>query len=73
MPPIGVVPKAEGVRNELDAFQLFITPDMIKSNRKINIVQKLPIEFNKDFKYPYVRTTDDLEMTAFIGLILYRG
>ena len=44
------------------------------TNVKINkLIDKLPNDFNKDYKYPYVQGIDAIEMSAFIGLCYYRG
>ena len=75
----GIRAKARNVNTEKEAFDLYITPNMLNSvinhtNVKINkLIEKLPDDFNKDFKYPYVRTIDVIEMCAFIGLCYYRG
>ena len=79
IPPVGVRQKARHIRNEREAFGIFVTPDMINiivenTNRKItNIINKLPIGFNNNFKYSYVRLVNTEEIYAFIGLMLYRG
>ena len=44
------------------------------TNKKINpLLAKLPADFNKDFKYSFVKEVSEMELKAFIGLFLYRG
>ena len=76
----GVQPKAKGTNTNREAFQLLITPVMISSiaqytNLKINSpIEKLPENFlEENFRYNFLKITNDLEIHAVIGLILYRG
>lgn len=75
----GLRARAKRIETEQQAFSLYITPDMLQSvidytNIKMNkLIAKLPDDFNKDFKYPHVKTIEYLEMCAFIGLCYYRG
>ena len=77
--PVGLKRVGRDATTELDHFLLFITNDMISNivrytNNKINVlISKLADDFNKDYKYTFVRETDNQEMRAFIGLFLYRG
>ena len=44
------------------------------TNEKIDsLLAKLPTDFNKDFKYSFVKEVSEMELKAFIGLFLYRG
>ena len=44
------------------------------TNKKIDsLLAKLPVDFNKDFKYSFVKEVSEMELEAFIGHFLYRG
>ena len=44
------------------------------TNKKIDsVLAKLPTDFNKDFKYSFVKDFSEMELKAFIGIFLYRG
>ena len=44
------------------------------TNKKIDsLLAKLPADFNKDFKYSFVKEVSEMELKACIGLFLYRG
>ena len=44
------------------------------TNKKIDsLLAKLSADFNKDFKYSFVKEVSEMELKAFIGLFLYRG
>lgn len=77
--PQGVQAKAKQTDTNQDAFQLFITPDMINnivtySNMKIRkTIEKFPDDYNNNNKYGFTGLTDSFEINAFIGIFLYRG
>ena len=60
-------------------FLLFFTHEMLAdvlhhTNKKIDsILAKRPADFNKDFKYSFVKEVSEMELKAFIGLFLYCG
>ena len=62
-----------------DAFELFMTDDMItlivhKSNLKIDaIIEQLPEKIKINSKYTYMSQTDNVEMYALFGLMYFRG
>ena len=65
---------ASKAKTEIDNFPLFITHEMLAdvlhhTNRKIySLLAKLPADFNKDFKYIFVKKISEMELKAFIGL-----
>ena len=39
------------------------------TNKKIDsLLARLPVDFNKDFKYSFVKKVSEMELNAFIGL-----
>ena len=70
---------ASKAKTEIDHFILFITHEMLAdvlhhTNKKIDsLIAKLPADFNKDFKYLFVKDVSEMELKAFIGHFLYRG
>ena len=77
--PVGLKNAASKAKTEIDHFLLFITHEMLAdvlyhTNKKIDsLLAKLPADFNKDFKYSFVKEVSEMELKAFIGLFLYRG
>ena len=77
--PVGLKNPASKAKIEIDHFLFFITHEMLAvvlhhTNKKIDSrLAKLPIEFNKDFKYSFVKEDSEVELKAFIVLIFYRG
>ena len=44
------------------------------TNIKIDsLLAKLPADFNKDFKFSFVKEVSEMELNAFVGPFLYRG
>ena len=76
---VGLKNAASKAKTEIDYFLLFITHEMLSdvlhhTNKKINsILAKLAADFNKDFKYSFVKKVSEMELKAFIRLFLYRG
>ena len=74
----GVSPVARDTRDYREAFEHFITADMIHNlvnftNMKIEkLLAELPDDFDKT-KYPFIKITVPSELSAFIGLFVYRG
>ena len=77
--PVGLNNAASKAKTEYDHFLLFITHEMLAdvlhhTNEKIDsLLAKLLADFNKDFKYLFVKKASEMELKAFIGLSLYRG
>ena len=77
--PVGLKNAASIGKTEIDHFLLFITHEMLAdvvhhTNKKIDsLLAKLSADFNKDFKYSFVKEVSEMELKAFIGLFLYRG
>ena len=77
--PVSLKNTASKAKTEIDHFLLFITHEMLAdvlhhTNIKINsLLAKLPADFNKDFKYSFVKEVSEMELNAFIRLFLYRG
>ena len=69
---------ASKAKTEIDHFLLFITHKMLAdvlhhTNKRIDsLLAKLPADFNKDFKFSFVKEVSEIELKAFIGLFLYR-
>ena len=74
---VGLKNAASKVKTEID--DLFVTNEMLAdvlhhTNKKIDsLLAKLPADFNKGFKYSFVKEVSEMELKAFIGLLLYRG
>ena len=72
--PVGLKNAASKAKTEIDHFLLFITHEMLAdvlhhTNKKIDsLLAKLPADFNKDFKYSFVKEVSEMELKAFIGL-----
>ena len=70
---------ASKAKTKIDHFLLFITPEMLAdilhhTNEKIDsLLATLPADFNRDFKYSFVKEVSDMELKVFIGCFLYRG
>ena len=77
--PVGLKNAASKAKTEIDHFLLFITHEKLvnvlhHTNKKIDsLLAKLPADFNKDFKHSIVKEVSEIELKAFIGLLLYRG
>ena len=65
---------ASKAKTENDHFLLIITHEMLADvlhhiNKKIDsLLAKLPADFNKDFKYSFVKEVSKMGLKAFIGL-----
>ena len=76
--PVGLKNAASKAKTEIDHFLLFITHEILAdvlhhTNKKIDsLLAKLPADFNKDFKYSFVKEVSEMELKAFIGIFLYR-
>ena len=70
---------AKSVESMRDAFELFVTPEMIdivvtNTNRRIaEVLENLPEETKADDRLTHYRSTDACEMYALIGLMYFRG
>ena len=68
---------ASKAKTKIDHFFLFVIHEMLAdvlhhTNKKINsLLAKLPADFNKDFKYSFVKEVSEMELKAFIRLFLY--
>ena len=77
--PVGLKNAVSKAKTEIDHFLLLITHEMFvevlhHTNKKIDsLLAKLPVDFNKDFKYSFVKEVREMELKVFIGLFLYRG
>ena len=77
--PVGLKNVASKAKIEIDHFLLFNTHEMLAdvlhhTNKKIDSqIAKHPPDFNKDFKYSFMKEVSEMELKAFIGLFLYRG
>ena len=77
--PVGLKNAASKAKTEVDHFLLFITHEMLadilhQANKKIDsLLAKFPADFNKGFKYSFVKEVSEMELKASIGLFLYRG
>ena len=76
---VGLKNAASKAKTEIDHFLLFITHEILAdvlhhTNKKIDsLLAKLPADFNKAFKYSFVKEVSEMELKAFIGLLLYHG
>ena len=70
---------ASKAKTEIDHFLLFISHEMLAdvlhhTTKKIDsLLAKLPADFNKDFKYSFVKEVSGMELKAFIRRFLYCG
>ena len=70
---------AKSVESMRDAFELFVTPEMIdivvtNTNKRIaEVLENLPEETKADDRLTHYRSTDACEMYALIGLMYFRG
>ena len=77
--PVDLKNAASKAKKEINHFILFITHEMLAdvlhhTNKKIDsILAKLLADFNKDFKYSFVKEVNEMELKAFIGHFSYRG
>ena len=76
--PVGLKNAASKAKTETDHFPLFITHEMLAdvlhhTNKKIESLLAKLLDFNKGFKYSFVKEVSEMELKAFIGLFLYRG
>ena len=77
--PAGLKNPASKAKTETDHFLLFITHEMLAdvlhhTNKKIDsLLAKRPADFNKDFKYSFVKEVGEMELKAFIGLFYTVG
>ena len=78
--PGGLMPRAQNVESEKDAFHLFLTKDLItktKNNTNKRILHEIqalnPAERDKLKKKPFIKITTEQEIEAYIGLVYYRG
>ena len=74
----GFAPFAKDTRTNKEAFEHFITRDIIHKvvNYTTLKIEKLVAELPDDFdnnKYPFIKPTIPSEISAFVGLFLYRG
>ena len=75
----GVTALASNAKTPKDAFDLFITPNMIEdlvtltNNRIKKTLEQLPQNVAESNKYPSYREIDSQDLYAFIGLFYYRG
>ena len=75
----GVTREASKAKTPREAFELFITPDMIEElvNRTNSRIKKTLESLSQDIhdsdKYPHYKEIDHLDMYAFIGLFYMRG
>ena len=75
----GPAPAAKSTETPIEAFQLFITDEMMQElvslmNVKIEeTIRNIPPHMIESNKYPYVKATDLIEFQAFLGLLLFRG
>ena len=77
--PAGLKNAASKAKTEIDHFLLSITHEILAdvlhhTNKKIDsLLAKLPTDFNKDFKYSFMKEVSEMELKAFIELFLHRG
>ena len=75
----GVHGDARNTEKERDAFQIFLTTEMVESivsytNKRIQtVLDKIPPEHIESGKYPHLKTIDDIDLYAFFGLLYFRG
>ena len=75
--PVGLKNAASKAKTEIDHLLLFITHEMLAdvlhhTNKRIDsLLAKLPADFNKDFKYSFVKEVSEMELKALIGLFFY--
>ena len=68
--PVGLKNAASKAKTETDHFLLFITHEMLAdvlhhTNKKIDsLLAKLPADFNKDFKYLFVKEVSEMELKS---------
>ena len=71
--PVGLKNDASKAKTEIDHFFKFFTHEMLAdvlhhSNKKIDsLLAKLSADFNKDFKYSFVKEVSEMELKALIG------
>ena len=71
--------EASKAKTPREAFELFITPDMIEelvnrtSSRIKKTLENLSQNIHDSDKYPHHKEIDHLDMYAFIGLFYMRG
>ena len=76
---VGLENAASKVKTEMDHFLSFITHEMLAdvlhhTNKSIDsLLTKLSVDFNKDFKYYFLKKVGEMELKAFKELFLYRG
>ena len=77
--PVDLKNAASKAKTKIDNFPLFVTQEMLAdflhhTNKKIDsLLAKLPADFNKNFKYLFVKKISEMELKAFIVIFLYRG
>ena len=70
--PVVLKNAASKAKTETDHFLLFISHEMLAdvlhhTTKKIDsLLAKLPADFNKDFKYSFVKEVSEMELKAFI-------
>ena len=70
--PVSLKNAASKAKTETDDLFFFITREMLAdvlhhANKKIDsLLAKRPADFNKDFKYSFVKEVNEMELKAFI-------
>lgn len=76
--PFGVAACAKSAKSKLESFHLFMNEKILniiltQTNAKIQkSLDKIPDDYNKE-KYPFLKVTNEIEIKALIGLMIYRG
>lgn len=76
-PPVGLLPKSKSIKWEEEAFELFITDEILciileYTNEKVTkVITNILTDFNENGLYLFAKHVDIIIMRGSIGLLLY--